>query len=100
MDWKDAAAQMEKNGTPANIMGYCMIAFDLGRQSGIDSVAALPHRAMFDSGVDAGRKEAAAEIIKYIAAQGTIEVADGEEQCYYIIDDDLKIIRGKFGVEI
>ena len=36
-------------------------AFALGRQSGIDSVNSLPHRVMFDAGVERGIKQGRVE---------------------------------------
>lgn len=87
MDWKAAAEQMEKNGAPANVMGYCMIAFDLGRQSGIESVKAVPNRAMFDEGVSVGT---------VIAAKEAHRIAQACEFGYQAA----KAIREKFGLKI
>ena len=47
---------------------------------------------------NAGRKDAATEIIQFIVDQGTIEC--GKDDPYFVVQDDLVILREKFGLEL
>jgi hypothetical protein len=42
MNWNDARTEMESNGTPPLVMGYCKIAFDLGASRWIPVSEQLP----------------------------------------------------------
>ena len=67
--WAEYAPEFGFPCTGDGLKQWCLdgfvAAYALGKQSGIDSVNSLPHRAMFDAGVAFGRKsglEDAAEI--------------------------------------
>jgi hypothetical protein len=45
------------------------------------------------------RIETAKEIIQYIKEQGTIKAYPAGADVYYIMDDDLEVLRVKFGVK-
>ena len=47
-----------------------------------------------------GRVEAAREIIQYIVDQGKLSVPRTGEEVYFVVDEDLKEIKEKFGLEI
>ena len=33
MRWKEASEELQRNGTPLSVIGYCKIAFDLGQEA-------------------------------------------------------------------
>lgn len=46
------------------------------------------------------REETAREIIQYIVDQGKLSVPRTGDDVYFVVDDDLKVLRAKYGVKI
>lgn len=88
--WADPNTGMPFPATGADLQEWCRQAF----MAGADAVKSLPHRAMFDAGVDAG---------KGMAAKDCIEIADGyhrSDPVHFIACAIADTIRKKFGLEI
>ena len=59
----------------------------------------LPPECLCPAAWNESRKQTAKEIIQYIIDQGTIGVSKVDDVLYYIVDDDLNILRDKYGIE-